>query len=218
MIHGCVATVQPSAVQVATGATSTLGYTNAAPSVQENQRLYNYASISAQQSLRINWLPYDNCDVEFVPFSSVNPDDTCYGIFSTIVGTAASAPIRIDIYENYEIMPLSGTILTGLEDFAKERAYFRDIWWDLLNNYQQSIVTADTNLSSVVSASYLDHKNKDNNDGVVSTAKPKMKDIDIVNKLNSSVPLNTKEAARLNTQFKKGIIKRDGISYILTEG
>jgi hypothetical protein len=116
--------------------------------------------VSQQQGLRLLWTPYDNCDIEFVPQNNVNPDDAAYGFFVTIQGASASAPFRIDIYENFEFLLLPSTILAGMETLCNDRTPYRDVWYELLNDYNSAIITANTSLMSIVTSSYLETQNK----------------------------------------------------------
>jgi hypothetical protein len=123
----------------------------------ENAPYYNVASVSAQEGLRIIWMPNDLCELDFVNVNSNQFSNdqamSANAMIATVVGASPNAPFRVDIYENFEVSPASGSVIMGMETIAEENIAPNLVWRDILKNHSHDVVIASRSVSSVARAS-----------------------------------------------------------------
>jgi hypothetical protein len=121
----------------------------------ENSIYYREASVSAMEGARIIWVPNDECLLEFTDTNTnvaneQNGDIQVNGIFADIVGTAALAPFRVDLYWNFEVTSVPGSILQGMESINPDNTIAPLVWRDLLLAYPEHIVTCNKSIANSV--------------------------------------------------------------------
>jgi hypothetical protein len=110
-----------AATNFATGATAAV-LVPTVPSIQNV--LHKIVSVVKGESLSVSFLPSDEDDLQFLspntPSSTrhINGDDV-YEIVLIGQGLQASSAVKVDIYVNYEVIPLPETSLAGLETQPK---------------------------------------------------------------------------------------------------
>jgi hypothetical protein len=125
----------------------------------QNSLYYNAASVSSMEGLRQIWLPNDECFLEFanVNFNIAileNSDIQCNALVADIVGTAANAPFRVDLYWNFEITAPSTSILLGMESICDEDTVAASVWRSILIKHADDITIASKTLGETVAAKY----------------------------------------------------------------
>lgn len=118
-----------------------------------NTPFYREASVSAQEGVRMVYLPNDLCLLEFQGInegvSAEQPEEHVNTYIATIVGTAANSPFRVDLYQNFEVLPTTtGSILTGLESLCTEDTVPATVWRSVLQDNVDDIVVVSKAVDS----------------------------------------------------------------------
>lgn len=128
----------------------------------QNTPYYREASVSALEGARVIWLPNDECLLEF---SNINinvynngQNDQTNAIVVDIIGTAAAAPFRIDLYWNFEVTPVPGSILLGMESIARENVVATQVWRQILVDHGDDIVLVNKAISNTVAIKHEQQK------------------------------------------------------------
>jgi hypothetical protein len=112
------------------------------------------ASVSAQEGARITWVPNDECLLEFTAINT-NIQPTNLGEYSNammaVIAGCGTSPVnfRIDIFQNFEVVPAPGSILIGMESIAQENIEAKTVWRTVLTDHDHDIVRCSKSISSV---------------------------------------------------------------------
>ncbi len=152
-IHGALTKVRQQPVTAVASPMSTDVTSSLYPTYQ-NTPYYSAASISAMEGLRIIWVPNDECMLEFCNINTNlatldGANQTVNTIVATVVGAAASAPFRVDLYMNYEVIPAVGSILQGMESVCPYDELPTPFWRKVLYQHKDEIVIAGRAISDV---------------------------------------------------------------------
>jgi len=122
----------------------------------ENSAHYNKASVSAMEGIRQIWMPVDGCALDFLQVNSTQNNDSAYEYVNAfvivIVGAGASAPFRIDLYQNFEITPVSGSILQNMESLGTEPSIPSVVWQDIALRHEQEYCQSSKAVNEVAIA------------------------------------------------------------------
>jgi hypothetical protein len=117
----------------------------------QNTPYYNCASVSAMQGIRIIWVPNDQCFTEFTTLGAVpTSGDQQNSLVGVVVNAAASATFRVDLYANYEVVPITGSILSGMESICPYNRLGSLYWRDILLKHKHDIVRASSAVNEIV--------------------------------------------------------------------
>jgi hypothetical protein len=117
----------------------------------QNTPYYGAASISNMEGARIIWVPNDSCYTDFADINStlVNADDQ-NSLIATVVGAGAAAPIRIDLYVNFEVTPAVGSILQGMETICPFNQLPSPTWRKILYEHKHDVIKIGDAIRDVV--------------------------------------------------------------------
>jgi len=112
----------------------------------ENTPYYNCASISNMEGIRVIWVPNDPCTLEFAKINTnlanQGASDESVNACIAIVQGAPSANFRVDLYQNFEVIPQFGSILQGMETISPYNILATSIWREILVNHKHAITFA----------------------------------------------------------------------------
>ena len=156
-IHAALTKTTNIVPQIAGGAYTPNPAVTLLPNFQ-NTPYYREASVSAMEGARVIWMPNDECLLEFAQINTNlatnGNNDQTNAIVIGILGTAANAPFRVDLYWNFEVTPVTGSVLLGMEEIAQENVIASQIWRQIYIDHADDIVLTNKALSYVVAQKY----------------------------------------------------------------
>lgn len=124
----------------------------------QNSPYYKEATISAQEGIRIIYLPDDGCLLDFYGMNSwilsANETNQLPTLFATVAGAAANANFRVDFFLNYEVTATPGSVIQGMESICSENTVATTVWRDVVSTHSSSIVTVSRSLSNIPEVVY----------------------------------------------------------------
>jgi hypothetical protein len=174
-IHGALTKCNVQAMVAAAGVMTSNNLIGLYPQYQ-NTPYYNAASVSNMEGLRIIWVPGDDCLLEFMKSNlnayTIDGDSTvCNTIVATIVGAAASAPFRVDVYLNYEVTAFTASVLQGMESVCPYNMLPTPIWRSVFVDHRDDIVIAARAISDIRTVRLMNEETRTKKLGIDNVVK-----------------------------------------------
>jgi hypothetical protein len=116
-----------------------------------NTHRYAKACVTESQSLRVIWTPTSQAHLNFLDIDTNNQTvDSAASekvMIGIVTGGGVASAYRVDFYMNFEVTPLAGSVLQGMESICYHRENPADVWQQIYLNHADLVSMAYSNTS-----------------------------------------------------------------------